>query len=184
MKMKSQRGYTLLETGLVIAASIIMGGTVIGVMNATGEGSKEQEAANQFQTIAQVAGDQTGRGAIPATGIDQAIIATGQIPEGWIARDGGVVRIRGSWGGVITVDTVRLLAGSAHADGVRINAAAMSPSMCARMLMGTSPGAWESRVGGALFKAPDASLAMTRDRAATLCANSPSQIASFTFPAR
>lgn len=182
--MNNQRGYTLLELGLVIGASLVLGAVVIGVANSSGEGSREQEALNQIHALVQIAGERTGTGATATNGVEQGLITSGAVPEGWIIRDGSNAALRGAWGGTMTIDTVALFAGSAFADGIRINAQAMPSSMCARLMMSTAAAAHQTSVGGTVFRAPNGTLAITRDRAATVCASSVTQPVTFIYATR
>lgn len=182
--MKNQRGYTLLELGLVIGSSLVLGAIVIGVANASSEGSREQESLNQIHALVQIAGERTGAGANATNGVEQGLINSGSIPEGWIIRDGGNAALRGAWGGTMTIDTIALFAGSAFADGIRINAAAMPSSMCARLMMSTAAAAHQTAVGGTIFRAANGALPITRDRASTVCANSVAQPVTFIYSTR
>lgn len=182
--MRNQRGYTLLELGLTIGAGLVLGAIVIGVANSSSEGTREQEAINQIHAIIQIAGDRTGVGSVATNGIDQSLIASGNIPEGWIIRDGGAAALRGAWGGTMTVDTVALFAGSAFPEGIRINATSMPSSMCARLMMATAYAAHQTAIGGTIFKAANNGQPITRERAATVCANSVTQNVSFTYSTR
>ncbi len=182
--MKKQSGYTLLELGLVISAGLVLGAIVIGLANTSGEGSREQEALNQIHSIVQIAADRTGTGAVATNAVEQGLIATGSVPEGWIIRDGNAAALRGAWGGTMSIDTVALFPGSAFADGIRVNAQAMPSSMCTRLIMSTASAVHQSAVGGTVFRAPNGSLAITRDRASTVCTNSVTQTVTFIYAAR
>jgi len=182
--MRNQRGYTLLELSLTIGAGLVIGAIAIGVANSSGESAREKEAINQIHALIQIAGDRAGTGGVATNGIEQALIQSGNVPEGWIIRDGSTSAIRGAWGGTMAVDTVALFPGSAFADGIRINARAMPSPMCARLLMSTAAAVHESAVGGTVFRSPNGQLPVTRERASTVCTNSVAQTVTLVYAVR
>lgn len=170
---KRNRGYSLIELGLALAAGAVLTTVIIATLRGVNESRRDQDVLSQLTFLAQAATAFARTGSVPEVGVEGDLIAAGRIPSDWVdARDAANPRLVGPWGGQIQMDTVYLLGTGAYPDAVDFHAGGMTPSACARILMLLAPSAVliaEGSAAGAAFKDAAGTLETTQARAIETC---------------
>lgn len=177
--LRSQAGFTLMEFGLVLALIAGMAAITLGTLKAAEDARDDQQAVVQFQAISAAVAGLSGPGAAATNDLQTVLISDQLIPESWIDRRGATPVLRGSWGGIIEVDSTFLLGAGAYPDAARITASGLSVADCTRLLMAMAPASARIQYNTSDFKNLANTLAITNARARTACTNAPAR--TYTF---
>ena len=183
---RKQAGFSLLEIGLVL--SLVAGLTVVamGTFKSGGALRDDKLAIEQFNALVAIVASQGGPGTTATSNLQTTLIADQLVPEAWVDRRNTPAVLRGSWGGIVQVDSAHLLGTGAYPDAVTIRAYGLSAAACVRLLMAVSPSAARVQYNTTDFKNLSNTLAITNARARTACTSAPSRTYTFLFemPAR